>query len=233
MVLLPQGKIINNPDTVKLVKVLPTTLGKESFFVVTIKLDDDSELMVERCPTRMEAERIADQCCRLLNGEEVEEVPSFVEEDSVDSEEPSEDSSDDSSSDWDDSSEEVSKEETPPKSQEADEESSSWGMSSEDTSPAPSKPQKKSSKKPVIQEPYEESAESSKVSKKQKKKKSAVKMKSMSETPTDATSGASPNKDKTLEAPVPKQVPRVTSFIEGDSDEWIPDNGLDDWYEQP
>ena len=227
MVLLPQGKIINNPDTVKLVKVLPTTLGKESFFVVTIKLDDDSELMVERCPTRMEAERIADQCCRLLNGEEVEEVPSFVEEDSLDSEE----SSEDSSSDWDDSSEEASKEETPTKSQEADEESSSWGMSSEDVSPAPSKPQKKSTKKPTIQQPYEESAESSKVSKKQKKKKSAVKMKSMSETPNGTKSGTSLNEDKAIEVPVPKQVPRVTSFIEGDSDEWIPDNGFDDWYE--
>ena len=41
MVLLPEGKIINNPDTVKLIKVLPTTLNKETFVVVT-KLDDDS-----------------------------------------------------------------------------------------------------------------------------------------------------------------------------------------------
>ena len=53
MVLLPEGKIINNPDTVKLIKVLPTTLKDETFFVVVIKLDDDSEQMLERCAARM------------------------------------------------------------------------------------------------------------------------------------------------------------------------------------
>ena len=46
-------QIINNPDTVKLIKVLPTTLNDETFFVVVIKLDDDSGLMLERCATRM------------------------------------------------------------------------------------------------------------------------------------------------------------------------------------
>lgn len=230
MVLLPQGKIINNPDTVKLVNILPTTLGKESFFVVTIKLDDDSELMVERCSTRMEAERVSDQCCRLLNGEEIEEVPSFVEEDSSDSSDADE-SAEDSSSDWDDeSSEEVKKTEHESKNEATEEESSSWGMSSEDSSPAPSK-KKKASKKPVIQEPYDEAEGSSGASKKQKKKQSAVKVKSKSKTPSDSTDGTPLTEDKPIESPVPKQMPRVTSFIEGDSDEWIPDNGLDDWYE--
>ena len=103
MVLLPEGKIINNPDTVKLIKVLPTTLNDETFFVVVIKLDDDSELMLDRCATRMEAEALADRCCRLLNGEELDsvDIPSFVE--AAGQEEEGEESSD-----WDMSEEESS-----------------------------------------------------------------------------------------------------------------------------
>ena len=68
MVLLPEGKIINNPDTVKLIKVLPTTLNDQTFFVVVLKLDDDSELMLDRCTTRMEAEALADVPVHALNG---------------------------------------------------------------------------------------------------------------------------------------------------------------------
>ena len=78
----------------------------ETFFVVVIKLDDDSELMLDRCATRMEAEALADRCTRLLNGEELDsvEIPSFVEEEAQEEE----------SSSWDMSSDEEPAKPAPP-----------------------------------------------------------------------------------------------------------------------
>ena len=238
MVLLPEGKIINNPDTVKLIKVLPTTLNDETFFVVVIKLDDDSELMLDRCATRMEAESLADRCTRLLNGEELDsvEIPSFVEETAKDEEssdwdmsseeepaQPSSPPAEEESSSWDMSSEEAEPVKPAPP---AEEESSSWGMYSEDVeSKSPSK-----ASKPKIQQPYTESEEAPEpvVEKKTKKSsKSSVKSKSKNATPAQSVSV----EQEAVEAVAPKSVPRVTGFIEDDSDEWVPDNGLDDWYD--
>ena len=271
MVLLPEGKIINNPDTVKLIKVLPTTLNDQTFFVVALKLDDDSELMLDRCATRMEAEALADRCRRLLNGEELDsaEIPSFVEEEES-GEDPQEESSDwdmssdeepakpktpvveEESSSWDMSSSEdkaekpvasaastqeessdwdMSSDEEPakPKTPAVEEESSSWGFSSEEVE---SKPPQKSSK-PKIQKPYTESEEPSpSASGKKAKKSSKTGAKSKPSKPsTSKRTGTEPVESKQAETVRPKSVPRVTGFIEDDSDEWIPDNGLDDWHD--
>ena len=45
MVLLPEGRAINNPDTIKMVKIMPSTCVKAAF-VVAESSDDDSELMI-------------------------------------------------------------------------------------------------------------------------------------------------------------------------------------------
>lgn len=272
MVLLPEGKIINNPDSVKLIKVLPTALNDETFFVVAIKLDDDSELMVDRCTTRVEAEALADRCCRLLNGEELasNEIPSFVEEGESDSdsdwdfsdEEPesktattASSTTEEESSSWDLSSSEdrqaasvslsneqkeeessswdLSSSEDQPsktnhvpvsKSPQVEEESSSWGFSSsEDEQEVPPKStvskkagsQKNTSKnKPKIQKPYSETDDPVE-----------------SLPPSDEAKVSISGPEEVEVEEVPKIVPQVTGFIEDDSDEWIQDNGLDDWYD--
>lgn len=239
MVLLPEGKIINNPDSVKLIKVLPTTLEKDTFFVVAIKLDDDSELMLGRRETRMEAENLADHCCRLLNGETVEstDIPSFMADSNGEEE----------SSDWEDSSEEAVATPVVQVTNGADEESSSWDMSSDESGPAvkeaaPEEAEQESSsweasveeppvpkasakskqaKKPKIQEPYSEQT-----AKPTKSKSVQVSAGPTTQQPTSLEETST----SAVEAPV-QEIPRVTAFIEDDSDEWIPDNGLDDWYD--
>lgn len=88
MVLLPEGRAINNPDTIKMVKIMPSTLRGKQLFVVAVKLDDDSELMIKNCTSEDEAIELADLCTNLVNSAE-------NGEDSVDED------SDDESSDWD------------------------------------------------------------------------------------------------------------------------------------
>ena len=241
MVLLPEGKIINNPDSVKLIKVLPTTVNDETFFVVAIKLDDDSELMVDRCATRLDAEDLANRCCRLLNGEAVDdsEIPSFVgnqDEDSSDWEDSEEESealeesdgaqvavAEEESSSWDLSSSEEHSVGEVQKQSASEEDSSSWDLSSSDEASAEtsqssnvSKPELKTPEasrvksvqpkvKPKIQEPYREEA--------------------------DVSSDISVTAEPVSKEPAVEPLPRVTAFIEDDSDEWIQDNGLDDWYD--
>lgn len=288
MVLLPEGKIINHPDTVKLIKVLPTTLQNETFFVVIIKLDDDTELMLDRCALRIEAEALADRCCRLLNGEELDstEIPSFVksevqkevtleessdwdlsdEEEAESSEDTKLVSAEEESSDWDlsesdvaddsesskeqmsvveeSSSWDLSESETDSKDktsspaeeessdwdfsseaekQESIEESSSWGASSEDVEV----PQSKETSKPTIKMPYAEpKTKATTNSKPQKVAKAVVESKVESPQFPDVV-----NEQPPTQSIQPKTVPRVVGFIEDDSDEWIPDNGFDDWYD--
>ena len=290
MVLLPEGKIINNPDTVKLIKVLPTTLKDETFFIVVIKMDDDSELMLERCATRMEAEALAERCCRLLNGEELDsvDIPSFVEpespiedneessewdiseEDSIDEPTRSPSSSVEESSDWDLSStgedsldggnpqpevEESSSwdmsesgadsVETTPQSSVAEEESSDWDLSSDaESSQQPeSESEEESSSwgfsseednaalpkrgaKPKIQKPYTEPNQNSESKGTTNAEKIELASIGAELEFTDTVEEASAENEVK-----PISVPRVTGFIEEDSDEWIPDNGLDDWYD--
>ena len=70
MVLLPEGRAISNPDTIKMIKVLHNNVQGKTFYVISIKLDDDSELMIQTCQTREEAEKIAYRCTDLVNSAE-------------------------------------------------------------------------------------------------------------------------------------------------------------------
>lgn len=70
MVLLPEGRAINNPDTIKMVKIMPSTLRGKELFVVAVKLDDDSELMIKNCTAESEAIELANHCTDLINNPE-------------------------------------------------------------------------------------------------------------------------------------------------------------------
>ena len=70
MVLLPEGRAINNPDTIKMVKIMPSNLRGKQLFVVAVKLDDDSELMIKNCTTEEDAIQLADHCTDLINNAE-------------------------------------------------------------------------------------------------------------------------------------------------------------------
>ena len=112
MVLLPEGRAINNPDTIKMMKIMPSNLGGKQLFVVSIKLDDDSELMIKNCASEDEAIELADSCTDLINSADSDEdgdadsdEDSDASAEEASSEQASADSDDsdgeDSSSDWD------------------------------------------------------------------------------------------------------------------------------------
>jgi len=64
--LLPEGRFVQDPDSTKLVKVVPGANGH----VVIIKLDDDTEIMVKTCPDAESAFAFADKCTNALNGDD-------------------------------------------------------------------------------------------------------------------------------------------------------------------
>ena len=105
MVLLPEGRAINNPDTIKMMKIMPSNLSGKQLFVVSIKLDDDSELMIKNCSSEDEAIELADHCTDLINAAEDGDADSDDDSDSdaASEDESSEDSADDSDDDSDDS----------------------------------------------------------------------------------------------------------------------------------
>ena len=70
MVLLPEGRAINNPDTIKMVKIMPSNLRGKQLFVAAVKLDDDSELMIKNCTSEDDAIELADHCTDLINNAE-------------------------------------------------------------------------------------------------------------------------------------------------------------------
>jgi hypothetical protein len=70
MVLLPEGRAISNPDTIKMIKVLHNNLQGKTLYVVSVKLDDDSELLIKTCSDRDEAMELAHQCTDLVNADE-------------------------------------------------------------------------------------------------------------------------------------------------------------------
>ena len=67
LVLLPDGVAINNPDMIKMVKVLSNSMGKKELFLVSIKMDDDSEVTVRQCDSETEAITLANECTDLIN----------------------------------------------------------------------------------------------------------------------------------------------------------------------
>ena len=77
MVLLPEGRAISNPDTIKMIKVLHNNVQGKVFYVVSVKLDDDSELLIQTCSTKEEAEDIAYKCTDLVNASEEDSDSDF------------------------------------------------------------------------------------------------------------------------------------------------------------
>ena len=67
LVLLPDGIAINNPDMIKMVKILVNAIGKKEQFLVSIKMDDDSEVTVRHCDSEQEAVSLANECTDLIN----------------------------------------------------------------------------------------------------------------------------------------------------------------------
>ena len=67
---LPSGRSIFNPESVKLVKVLPNRTQDSVEYIVIIKLDDDSELMVDTFSSEQVAYSFADQCADAVNAAE-------------------------------------------------------------------------------------------------------------------------------------------------------------------
>ncbi len=84
MVLLPEGRAINNPDTIKMVKIMPSTIRGKQLFVVAVKLDDDSELMIKNCTSQEDAIQMADRCTDLINNAENGVGTDAVDEESSD-----------------------------------------------------------------------------------------------------------------------------------------------------
>ena len=67
-VLLPNGMMIQDPSSVKLVKVVVDSRGKTDVFIVVIKLSDDSELPVDHCTDEASALKLSDNCTDIING---------------------------------------------------------------------------------------------------------------------------------------------------------------------
>ena len=64
---LPTGRVVNNPDSVKLVQVIRSEAYGKTNYVVSVKLDDDSELMVDSLTDETEAFALAEICIERIN----------------------------------------------------------------------------------------------------------------------------------------------------------------------
>lgn len=85
IVLLPEGRAVCNPDSIKMVKVVHSEVQGKRTFVVIVKLDDDSELMIKTLSSVEEAYALADQCSDLINSAEGDD--DFSDDDEDDSDE--------------------------------------------------------------------------------------------------------------------------------------------------
>lgn len=85
IVLLPEGRAVCNPDSIKMVKVVHSEVQGKRTFVVIVKLDDDSELMIKTLGSVEDAYALADQCSDLINS--AEEGDDFSDDDEDDSDE--------------------------------------------------------------------------------------------------------------------------------------------------
>ena len=67
-VLLPNGMMIQEPSSVKLVKVLLDSRGQSERFIVVVKLGDDTEMPVDYCEDEQSAFQLSEQCTDIING---------------------------------------------------------------------------------------------------------------------------------------------------------------------
>ena len=67
-VLLPNGMMIQEPSSVKFVKVVVDSRGQSELYVVVVKMGDDSEMPVDYCEDEPSALRLSEQCTDIING---------------------------------------------------------------------------------------------------------------------------------------------------------------------
>ncbi len=65
--LLPEGIVVNNPEYLKLIKVIAGQTQGVATWVVSLKLDDGSEMMVKTFTKREPAEEMARDCAARIN----------------------------------------------------------------------------------------------------------------------------------------------------------------------
>jgi hypothetical protein len=70
VVLLPEGRAISNPDSIKMVKIIASEIKNKKSFVVVVKIDDDSEVVIKTCQTSEEAIELSDLCTARINDPE-------------------------------------------------------------------------------------------------------------------------------------------------------------------
>lgn len=70
VVLLPEGRAISNPDSIKLVKIIASEIKNKKSFVVVVKIDDDSEVVIKTCQTSEEAIELSELCTARINDPE-------------------------------------------------------------------------------------------------------------------------------------------------------------------
>ncbi|MEL6345661.1 MAG: hypothetical protein AAFV53_21305 [Myxococcota bacterium] len=96
---LPTGRIVNNPDSVKLVHVIMSEVYGKVSYVVSVKLDDDSELLVESLSDEEEALKLSEACIEAINKAANDD---FDDDDDDDDDDDIDDDDDDDDDDADD-----------------------------------------------------------------------------------------------------------------------------------
>jgi hypothetical protein len=81
VVFLPTGRCINNPDSIKLVHIIRNEVYGKVTFLLSVKLDDDAELLIDSVGSEKEALALADKCIDLINAAANDEEMDFDDED--------------------------------------------------------------------------------------------------------------------------------------------------------
>ena len=105
VVFLPTGRCINNPDTIKLVHIIRNEVYGKTSFLISVKLDDDAELLIDSLDNEEEALALADKCVDLINAAANDEDmdDDFDDEGDLDDEDADAGAAaDDDDDDWDD-----------------------------------------------------------------------------------------------------------------------------------
>ena len=105
---LPSGRIVNNPDSVKLVQVRASEVYGKMSYVVSVKLDDAAELLVKSLTNEDEAYALAEICIKHINAAAEDEFLYGDDDDDTGSDDLGGDDDDDDDDDdgWDDDDDE-------------------------------------------------------------------------------------------------------------------------------
>ena len=84
-VLLPNGMMIQDPSSVKFVKVVVDSRGQSELYIVVVKMGDDTEMPVDYCEDEASALCLSEQCTDIINGtvDWVESLPAESSSDGI------------------------------------------------------------------------------------------------------------------------------------------------------